>query len=76
MLFSPKQDLARIKAFDEVPKTAFFSSNLNSCSQRMCEEIGPNLRKDDSRDSTLATYTMRYLSMVGSEGASHNREAM
>ena len=34
----------------------FLSSNFNSSSKRLSEEIGPNLRKDDSSDITLAIY--------------------
>ena len=33
-----------------------------SCCQRLCEGIGPNLRKDDSCDRT--SINMNYLSMV------------
>ena len=40
----------------------YFSSNFNSCCQRLCEGIGPDLRKDDSCDRT--SINMNYLSMV------------
>ena len=34
----------------------YFSSNVTSCSERLREELGPNLREDDSCDSTLVIY--------------------
>ena len=54
MIFSLKQCLARIKAFISSPnqqctqRTVHLSSNFNSCSERLCEEMGQTLRKDES----------------------------
>ena len=59
MFFSPKQGLARIKAVYTL--TYIFCSNFNSCSKRLCEGKGPSLRKDDSCDSTLATYNELFI---------------
>ena len=51
-------------AFFQVPMTVctlYTVYNFNSCPGRLCEEIGQNVRKDDSCKSTLAIY-MNYLS--------------
>ena len=52
MFYSPKQGLARIEAFFQVPMTVealyeYLSAKINSCLKRLCEGIGQTLRKDD-----------------------------
>ena len=54
----PKQGLARIKSFFKVPTTVYTALNtflptFTAFSKRLCFEIGPNPRKDDSCDSTV-----------------------
>ena len=43
--------------------TVYFSSNFDSCPERLCEGMGQILRKDDSFENALAIY-MNYLSTV------------
>ena len=55
MFFSAKQGLRLgLKNFFQVPMLVYFSSNLNSCSERLGEGMGQSLRKDDSCDSFVA----------------------
>ena len=57
MFFFLKQGLAILKHFwnfFRVPVTV--SSYFKSCSKRLCEGIGPNLRKDDCYEITLAIF--------------------
>ena len=42
---------------------SYFITNKKSGFKRLCEGIGQTLREDDSRDSTLAIYTMSNLIM-------------
>ena len=55
MFLSQKQGLAWIKEFFEVPMlTVCFFLQIVQPFTRLCEGIGPNLRKDDSCDNTLS----------------------
>ena len=55
MFFFPNQGLASFKAFFEVPMTVYTVNCI--CIQLLCEGIGPNLRKAESCDSSLAIST-------------------
>ena len=52
LLYSKTQSLDIIKAFFQVPLTVFTVNCILflqlSCSERLCEGKGPNLRKDDT----------------------------
>ena len=68
MFFSPKQGLAGIGAFFQVPMTVealyeYLSAKINSCLKRLCEGIGQTLRKDDCCESSVPFY-MDYFILV------------
>ena len=44
--FLPNRVWPGSKHFFKVPMTVYFSYNFNSCCKRLCEVIGPNLRKN------------------------------
>ena len=64
IFFSQKQSLARIKAFYTVPMTVYTLDIPFLCSKRLCVGICPNLRDDDSCDSTLAIYQELFIYLI------------
>ena len=60
----PMETILLYIAFFHQNKLKTFSPILFSCSKRLCEAIGPNLRKDDSCGSPLTIYLNCYLSLV------------